>query len=229
VQGEATTAPESTNTGSVPDIMDNSMVPSDHAALMHALGLSDDEDEEDEDEDDYSSDENASGSTSSPVLIEVDDSSLIDDMVESYLNGGQPFFDNIVTSPPTINTSPPITETSGTPSSQESSLAPSSPGLNVTMSNVAVGSPQATSVINDNTNNHSSGYQALPIESVEDKIRRITPAQFLPLINQLLLARSKGNTKPGRSTIAVALSQCDQDVYKRADVNKFKDYSALVQ
>jgi hypothetical protein len=67
--------------------MDDSMVPLDHAALMHALGLSDDEDEEDEEED-----ENASGSTSSPVLIEVDDSSLIDDMVESYLDGGRPFF-----------------------------------------------------------------------------------------------------------------------------------------
>jgi hypothetical protein len=173
------------------------------------LGLSDGEDEG-ELEDGYSrSDEDASDSTSSPVLIKVDDSSLIYDMVESYLNGGRPFFDDIVTSPPTINTSPPITETSGTPSSQELSLAPCSPDLNVTMPNVAAGSPQATSVINDNTNNHSSGYQALPIESVEDKIRRIMPAQFLPLINQLLLARSKGNTKPGRSTIAVALSQCD--------------------
>jgi hypothetical protein len=210
--------------------MDDSMVPSDHAALMHALGLSDDEEEEDdEDEDDYSSDENASGSMSSPAPIEVDDSSLIDDMVESYLNGGRPFFDDIVTSPPMINTSPPITEASGTPSSQESSLAPSSPGLNVTMPNVAAGSPQATSIISDNTNNNSSGYQALPIESVEDKIRRITPAQFLPLINQLLLARSKGNTKPGRSTIAVALSQCDKDVYKRAGVSTFKEYSALAQ
>jgi hypothetical protein len=131
-------------------------------------------------------------------------------------------FDDIVTSPPTINTSPPTTETSGTPSSQESSLAPSWPGLNVTMSNVAVGITASNFCYQSyNTNNHSSGYQALPTESVEDKIRCITPAQFLPLINQLLLARSKGNTKPGRSTIAVALSQCDQDVYKRADVNKF--------
>jgi hypothetical protein len=197
-RGEATTAPESTSTDSVSDIMDDSMVPSDHAALMHALGLSDDEDE-----DDYNSDENASGSMSSPVPIEVDDSLLIDDMVESYLNGSRPFFDDIVTSPSIINTSPPITEASGTPSSQESSLAPSSPGLNVTMPNVAAGSPQATSVINDNSNHHFSGYQALPIESDEDKIRRITPAQFLPLINQLLLARSNERqalfTTQGRS------------------------------
>jgi hypothetical protein len=227
-RGEATTAPESTNTDSVSDIMDDSMVPSDHAALMHALGLSDDEEEE-EDEGDYTSDENASGSMSSPVPIEVDDSSLIDDMVESYLKGGRPFFDDIVTSPPIINTSPPITEASGTPSSQESSLAPSSPGLNVTMPNVAAGSPQATSVINHNTNNHSSGYQALPIESIEDKIRRITPAQFLPLINQLLLVRSSGNTRPGRSIIACALRQYDKDVYKRAGVSTFGSYIALAQ
>ncbi|KAJ8583645.1 hypothetical protein M405DRAFT_845678 [Rhizopogon salebrosus TDB-379] len=145
--------------------MDDSIVSSNHAALMRALGLGDGEDEG-ELEHDYSSDENASDSSSSPVLIEVDDSSPIDDMVE---NGGRPFFDDIMTSP-TINTS-----------SQESSLAPSSPGLNVTMFNVGTGSPQATFVIGDNTNNHSSRYQAIPIESVEDKIRRITPVQFLPL------------------------------------------------
>jgi hypothetical protein len=222
-RGEATTAPESTNTGSVSDIMDDSIVPANHAALMHALGLSDDEEEdENEDQDDYSRDENASGSTSSPVLIEVDNPSPIDDMVESYLNGGRPFFDDIVTSP-TINTSPPITETSGTPSSQESLLAPSSPGLNV-----GAGSPQATFVISDNINNHSSGYQALLIESVEAKILRITPAQFLPLIKLLLLARSNRNTRPGRFMIADTLRQYG-DVYKRAGVNTFEDYSMLAQ
>ncbi|KAJ8583648.1 hypothetical protein M405DRAFT_884728, partial [Rhizopogon salebrosus TDB-379] len=219
-RGEATTAPESMNTGFVSGITDGSIVPSNHAALMHALGLSDDED-------DYSSDKNTSGSTSSPVLTEVDDPSLMD-MVESYLDGGQPFFDDIVT-PSTINTSPPITEASGTPSSQESSLAPSWHGLNVTMSNVGTGSLQATSVINDNTNHHFSGYQAIPVESVENKIRRITPSQFLPLIDQLLLARSKGNTRPGRFIVALALCQYDKDVYKRAGVTTFKDYSMLAQ
>jgi hypothetical protein len=224
-RGEATTAPESTNTGSVLDIMDDSIVPANHAALRHPLEPSDDEEDEDEDEDedDYSSDENASGSTSSPVLIEVDNPSPIDDMVELYHNGGRPSPDDTATSPPIVNTSPPITETSGTPSSRESSLAPSSPGLNV-----GAGSPQATFVLSDNINNHSSGYQALPIESVEDKIRRITPAQFLPLIKLLLLARSNRNTRPGRSTIADALRQYG-DVYKRAGVDTFKDYSALAR
>ncbi|KAJ8588006.1 hypothetical protein M405DRAFT_820514 [Rhizopogon salebrosus TDB-379] len=96
------------------------------------------------------------------------------------------------------------------------------------MPNVGAGLPQATFVISDNINNHSSGYQALPIESVEAKIQRITPAQFLPLIKLLLLARSNRNMRPGRSMIAEALRQYG-DVYKRAGVNTFKDYSMLAQ
>ncbi|KAJ8582322.1 hypothetical protein M405DRAFT_830835 [Rhizopogon salebrosus TDB-379] len=61
------------------------------------------------------------------------------------------------------------------------------------------------------------------------KIRRLTPPQFLPLINQLLLARSKGNMRPRRSIIAVALRQDDKDVYKLAGVNKFKEYILLAE
>ncbi|KAJ8583646.1 hypothetical protein M405DRAFT_828232 [Rhizopogon salebrosus TDB-379] len=84
------------------------------------------------------------------------------------------------------------------------------------MSNVRTGSLQATSVISGNTNNHSSGYQAIPIESVEDKIRRITPVQFLLLVDQLLLTRSGGNMRPRRSIIACASRQYDEDICKRA-------------
>jgi hypothetical protein len=69
-RGEATTAPESTNTSSVSDIMDDSIVSSNHAALMRALGLGDGEGEGELGHD-YSSDENASDSTRSPVLIRL--------------------------------------------------------------------------------------------------------------------------------------------------------------
>ncbi|KAJ8583655.1 hypothetical protein M405DRAFT_828247 [Rhizopogon salebrosus TDB-379] len=70
---------------------------------------------------------------------------------------------------------------------------------------------------------NSSDCQALPIESTEDKIQRL--AQFLPLVNQLLMARSKGIMKPTRSDIAVALRQHDKDVFKRAGVDRFGEYA----
>jgi hypothetical protein len=66
-------------------------------------------------------------------------------------------------------------------------------------------------------------------DDVEDKVRRLTPPQFLPLINQLLLGRSKGIMKPGRSTIAAALSHCDKDAYTRAGVNRFRDYASQAE
>ncbi|KAG2041983.1 hypothetical protein BDR03DRAFT_946103 [Suillus americanus] len=94
------------------------------------------------------------------------------------------------------------------------------------MANVEIGSQQATSVITDNKD-ESSGCQAPPIdpESVEDKIRRLTPPKFLPLVNQLLLARSKGILNPSRSDIANDLIRVDKDVYKRARATKFADYA----
>jgi hypothetical protein len=141
--------------------------------------------------------------------------------VELHLNEGQAFVDDIVT-PPTNNTSPPIAKTSETLVSPESSLAPSAPDVDVIMPDIKMGSPEATSV-------HSSEYKALPVESVEMKIRRLTPPQFLPLIDHLLLARSEGNMRPERSTIAVALYRDDKDVYKRAGVNKFKKYILLAE
>ncbi|KAG0705181.1 NYN domain-containing protein, partial [Suillus ampliporus] len=125
-----------------------------------------------------------------------------------------------------------------TPMSQMSSLtpSPSTPSSltlsdsdsNVTASDVENGSQQAMFVISDN-NDPSSGCQAPSIESVEDKIRRTTPPQFLPLINLLLLARSKGNIKPSRSIIAVDLVQFDKNVYKRAGVTRFAQYTALAE
>ncbi|KAJ8583652.1 hypothetical protein M405DRAFT_828241 [Rhizopogon salebrosus TDB-379] len=90
------------------------------------------------------------------------------------------------------------------------------------MPNVETGSPQTTSV------NNSPEYHALPVVSVE-KIRRLTPLPFLPLINQLLLARLKGNMRPRRSIIPVALHEDDEDIYKLAGVNKFEDYALLAQ
>jgi len=66
-------------------------------------------------------------------------------------------------------------------------------------------------------------------DDVEDKVRHLTPPQFLPLINQLLLARSKGIMKPGRSTIATALIQCDKDAYTRAGVNRFGSYASRAE
>jgi hypothetical protein len=141
--------------------------------------------------------------------------------VELHLNEGQAFVDDIVT-PPTNNTSPPIAKTSGTLVSPESSLAPSAPDVDIIMPNIKMGLREATSV-------HSSEYNALPVESVKVKIRRLTPPQFLPLIDHLLLARSEGNMRPERSTIAVALCRDDKDVYKRAGVNKFKKYILLAE
>jgi hypothetical protein len=139
--------------------------------------------------------------------------------VEWRLNEGRAFFDDVVT-PPTNNTFPPIAKTSGTLVSQEPSLAPSFPDFDLIMLNVE--SLQATSV------NNFPEYHALPVESVE-KIQRITAPQFLPLINQLLLARSKGNMRPRRSMIPVTLHEDDEDVYKLAGVNKFEDYALLAQ
>jgi len=51
----------------------------------------------------------------------------------------------------------------------------------------------------------------------------------LPLINQLLLARSKGIDKALRTKIAVALLQFDKDIYKHAGVNGFSDYTKLAE
>jgi len=219
-RSDASSALKSTNTESVSAItaMDDSILPSDYAAAMDILGLSDDDD-------DYYSSHN--DLTHSLHLTDWGES--YHDSVESSLNEGRASFKDIARSPPADDTSPLVTDGSETSISQESSLAPSSPDSNVTIPNVDIGSPQAMSVISDNTDNHSLGHKALPIESVEDKIRRLTPQEFLPLINQLLLVRSKGIMKPTRSMIAASLMRYDKDVYKRAGVDKWGDYVSQAQ
>jgi hypothetical protein len=208
---------KSMNAGSVSAVMDDHMPPSDHAALMNALGL--------DYEDDNISDRVVL--TYSPALTGVDDSSSADVVrsAESFLNGSRAYFDDIVKYPLANHTS----ESSGSPTSQKSSLTPSLSYSNVTMPNVGIGTRQTTSIIDDNNDNHSSGYQALPAESVEDKIRRLTPVQFFPLVNQLLLSRSNGIMRPSRSTVAFALFQHDENAYKRVGVNTFKDYTLLAE
>ncbi|OJA15890.1 hypothetical protein AZE42_11707, partial [Rhizopogon vesiculosus] len=223
-RSDATSARKSTNSGFVSVVMDDSILPSDRVAVLDALGLSDDDDKGD-----YSNGEITNDSSNSPRLIEVDDPSHIYVMndVESSLNDGQASFHDISRSPPTTDTSPPRTQPSGTQTSQQSSLAPSFPEPNTAMSKT--GPPQATSIISDNSDHHSPGCRAHPIESVEDKIRRLTPPQFLPLINQLLLQRSKGNMRPTRRLISNALREYDEDVYKLAGVSRFGSYASQAQ
>ncbi|OJA16616.1 hypothetical protein AZE42_10976 [Rhizopogon vesiculosus] len=219
VRGDPGGALKSMNADSASGIMRDSILSSDRAALLGALGLSDDED-------DYSSGGIANGSSSSPRLTEVDNPSHVYAMnvVESTLHKGQASFHNIARSPPANDASPPVTEHSGTLMSQQSSLSTSFSDPNITMPNVGIRSPQVTSIISDNSDNHSSGYYTPPFETVEDRIRRLTPPQFLPLINQLLLARSKGTMKPTRSEIAIALFWKGNDVYQRAGVTRFREY-----
>ncbi|KAG1832694.1 NYN domain-containing protein [Suillus variegatus] len=81
----------------------------------------------------------------------------------------------------------------------------------------------------DDNEDNPSACQTPPIESVEDKIRRNTPLKFLPLMNRLLLARSKGEMKPSRSTIAAELVQHDKNVYLSAGVTRFAQYTALAE
>jgi hypothetical protein len=225
-RGDANTSPKSMSTGSVSDIMSDSILPLNRAALMDSLGLDDDEEHDSKDEDANISDGIANVSASSPVMTEVDDASdaNVVDPAKLYSNEGW-IFDDITKSPPANDTS----ESSGNPTTQTSSLTPSF-SSNVSPRNVGIGSQQATSVINDNSNNISSGYQAPPVTKyVEDKIRRLTPPHFLPLLKLLLLVRSNGIEKPPRTKIAVALLQYDADAYKRAGVSSFKDYTRLAE
>ena len=212
----ATSALKSADNGSVSAIMDDSILPSDHAAVMDALGLDDD--------DDCGNNEIALNvSTDDPRLTEVDNDTSCTYVMNAVSSR---FNHDLARSPPANDTSSPISEPSGTLGSQQSLSAPSAPDPNITIPNVGIGSsPRVmSSVISDNSGNDSSGYQSLSMESVEDRIRRLTPPQFLPLINQLLLARSKGNMRPERLMIATALLRHRSNVYKRAGVSNFWGY-----
>ncbi|KAG1756269.1 uncharacterized protein EDB91DRAFT_1091612 [Suillus paluster] len=210
-RNDTITTPKSTNTDSVSAVMDDCVLPSDQAALMDAFGLGDDV---------------PNVLIGSPLLTEVDDPSHTVNSAESCHTPSDTY---ILISPP-INNSSPATEPSVTPMSPTSSSSSASviSDFNVTMSNVGSGSQQAMSVIDDNKDEYS-GCRAPLIESIEDKIRRLTPPQFLPLINQLLLEKSKGNMKPPRSDISTDLGRCKKDVFKRAGVTKFANYFSLAE
>ena len=63
----------------------------------------------------------------------------------------------------------------------------------------------------------------------DESERRQTWTVFKPLIHLLLAARESGTTCPSRSTIAVDLAQSDNQVYQRAGVSRFREYTALAE
>ena len=227
-RSDTTSALKSTNSSPISAIMDDHILPSDHAAVIDAFEL------DDVVEDDYNSNESANVSTNSLHLTEVKDNpshTHAMNAVQLCFNEDQTSFRDIGRSPPINDSSSSISELSETATSQRSSSAPSSSDPNVTMHNVEIGSPPQVMppVIRHNSDSHFSGYHALPIESIDDRIRRLTPPQFMPLINQLLLARSRGNMKPRSSMIASALVRYGTDVYRRAGVIDFWDYSTQAE
>ncbi|KAG2112858.1 hypothetical protein DEU56DRAFT_200145 [Suillus clintonianus] len=229
-QVDATTAPKSTNAGSVSAYMDDYVLPSDKAAVVDALGLDDGKDR-----DHNGNDEVANVSINNSILTEADDPSSVEvaNSADSDSDSFHTTDDASIANSPPAEDYPPTPEPSVLPTSPMSSSTSSIPSSsasitsdsNVTMANVGIGSQQATSVIIDNKD-ESSGCQAPPIdsESIDDKIRRIAPQEFLPLINQLLLARSKGIKK-----IANDIVRGDKDVYKRAGATNFADYILLAK
>ncbi|KAH7930845.1 DUF537-domain-containing protein [Leucogyrophana mollusca] len=58
---------------------------------------------------------------------------------------------------------------------------------------------------------------------------KLSPPQFQPLIDQLLLAREKGLDRPLRMHVAFDLVKKDKLVYKRAGVEKFGQFAALAE
>ncbi|KAG1756271.1 uncharacterized protein EDB91DRAFT_1091616, partial [Suillus paluster] len=187
--------------------MDDCILPSDQAALMDAFGLGDDV---------------PNVSIGSPLLTGADHPSRTANSAESCHTPS----DTYILNSSSVNDSPPATEPSVTPMSRASSSTSIISDSNVSMSNVGIDPQQVTSFSSDN-NDESLGCQVPPIESMEDKIRRLTPPQFIPLINQLLLEKSKGNMKPSRSDIASDLVRCNKDVYKHAGVTRFAEYTSL--
>lgn len=208
-------------------MLDNHIVMSDKAAVKDALGYSN--------RDNSSTDDLANGSSRSPLLTQFDDPSHAQlanhttsdaSIVNSALVNDSP-----PTPEPRVIPISPTSSSTLSPSipSTPSSLTPSSSSGSVAMK-VEIESQQTTSVVGDNKDEPSE-CRTLPIgsESIEDKIRRLTPPNFLPLINQLLLARSKGILNPSRSDIANDLIRVDKDVYKRARATKFADYALLAK
>ncbi|KAG6376081.1 hypothetical protein JVT61DRAFT_2052 [Boletus reticuloceps] len=69
----------------------------------------------------------------------------------------------------------------------------------------------------------------LPAMASHESGRLQTWAMFKPLVHLLLAARESGIFRPSRSTVALALVQSDKQVYQRAGVSKFRDYTALAE
>lgn len=207
-QNDGITASNSANIDPTSAMLDNHAVASDKAALEDAFGI-DDEDGDDNDSTNYESD----ASSDSPLWTKVD-------VAKSPSDSSSAPAHSVITMSPTSSSASSL--------STPSSLALTVSDSDVHTSNADIDPPQATSVISDNEDD-PSGCQSPPIESVEDKIRRNTPSKFLPLINRLLLARSKGEMKSLRSTIAVELVQHDKSVYMRAGVSRFAQYTALAE
>lgn len=74
----------------------------------------------------------------------------------------------------------------------------------------------------------------LPVESFSNKstgegTREHTRAMFLPLIQRLLADRDRGVPRSSRSEVAIAITKADKNVYRRAGVTTFKEYTALAQ
>ncbi|KAG2752727.1 hypothetical protein P692DRAFT_201785929, partial [Suillus brevipes Sb2] len=121
------------------------------------------------------------------------------------------------------------TSSSAPSPSSPSSLSLTADGSDVSPSNVDNSPQQTTSVMSDYKDQPSTECQAHLTKSVEDEIRRIATPRFLPLINLLLLARSKGEMKSSRSTIAMDLVKSDKNLYKRVGVTRFAQYAALAE
>ncbi|KAG2140839.1 hypothetical protein BD769DRAFT_1429018 [Suillus cothurnatus] len=192
-------------------MLDNHAVASDKAALEDAFGI------DGEDGDDISSTNEFDASSGSPLWTKVDFSRT---QVANSPSDSPPTH-SVISMSPTSSPAP-------SPSAL-SSLTLSASDSDVSASNVDNSPQQATSVISDNKDNLPSECQAPLIKSVEDEIRLIATPRFLPLINLLLLARSQGEMKSSRSTIAVNLVKSDKDLYKRVGVTRFAQYTALAE
>ncbi|KIK73650.1 hypothetical protein PAXRUDRAFT_29239 [Paxillus rubicundulus Ve08.2h10] len=66
-------------------------------------------------------------------------------------------------------------------------------------------------------------------DSPHETVRQQTYAKFQPLIHLLLAARVNGLTHPTRSVVAVHLVKTDKQIYKRAGVTRFRDYTFMAE
>jgi hypothetical protein len=88
--------------------------------------------------------------------------------------------------------------------------------------------PRSESVLSSSTF-FSTPSTATGSHEHDESERRQAWTTFKPLVHLLLAARESGITRPSRSTIAVDLVQSDNQVYQRAGVSRFRDYTALAE